>query len=187
LIRITPSGETTLILQGHYDLSSMVYVPTAGAIWAFQQHNSEILSISLQGEVTTLPLDFGGLARSIDLALDENGKVIALVVFDENYNIGPVHRELFRISPDGQISYLVDIDSPLATSEDDVYVSPTGDIYVIGPEEHPIFRMLKVTPEGEVSVFAKHLPYDTLSLVVSDAGDIYFTCSAGLFKISQTE
>lgn len=187
LIRISPAGEGTLISHSYHDLSSIVYVPALREIWGFEQNTSQMLSISEQGEESILPLDFGGRARTIDVALDGIGNVIALVAFEENYDVGPVHRGLYRVSPNQQITHLVDIDTPLCGSEDDVFVSPSGDIYVVGPEEHPVFRMLRITPDGEASSFARHLPYDTLGLTISDTGDIYFTCSAGLFRISRVD
>jgi len=96
-----------------------------------------------------------------------------------------VHRGLFRVTPDYEVILLANIDTPLATSEDDVCVGPTGDIFVVGPEEHPLFRMLRITRDGDVSIVARNLPFDTLSVTANRQGDIFFTCGAGLFRISK--
>jgi hypothetical protein len=165
----------------------MVYDALNNTFLAFDNESRQILNIALTGEVNPVHYDFGGEIHTVEFTPDLEDGLIALVVFMEGYDTGPVHRGLFRISNDQQVTLLTNIDSPLATTEDDVFVHPSGDIFVVGPEEHPIFRMLRITPQGEVSKFAGNLPYDTLSLTINGAGDIFFTCSAGLFKISESD
>lgn len=163
VIKITPIGLSSIILSGFYDLTSMVYDPIAGDILAFEQNRHQLIRITQEGTVTSIPIDFGGEAIAVDLAFDDDGgDFIALVVFLDGFNTGPVHRGLYRISSEYEATLIADIDTPLASSEDDVAVGPSGDIFVVGPEEHPDFRMLRISPEGEVSVVARNLPYDTL-------------------------
>jgi sugar lactone lactonase YvrE len=187
IVKITPEGTATVLFSGFYDLNNMVLDAANGNFLAFDNNSRQILSISSNGEVTPIQYDFGSEIHTVELTPDLEDGLIALVVFMEGHDTGPVHRGLFRISSDDQVTHLTDIDTPLATTEDDVFMHPSGDIFVVGPEEHPVFRMLKITPQGEVSVFARNLPYDTLSLTINDTGDIFFTCSAGLFKISEVE
>lgn len=184
LLKVAPDATTSTILSGNYDLHSLAFHPASGDFLAFELNDRRILRITAEGDMRVLPVDFGGEVLIADIALDQQGNLISLVVFEENYETGPVHRGLFRISPDNKVTLLANIDTPLATSEDDVFVGPSGDIFVVGPEEHPVFRMLRITPEGDVSVFARNLPFDTLSLTINQSGDIFFTCSAGLFKIA---
>lgn len=187
IVKITPDGTSSILFSGFYDLNNMVYDDTDGSFLAFDNNSRQILSIELNGEVTPIHYDFGGEVHTVQLTPDLDEGLIALVVFMEGHDTGPVHRGLFKIFNDHQVTHLTDIDTPLATTADDVFVHPSGDIFVVGPEEHPVFRMLRITPQGEVSVFARNLPYDTLSLTINDAGDVFFTCSAGLFKISEVE
>ena len=187
IVKITPDGTSSILLSGFYDLNNMVYDAADRSFLAFDNNNRQILSIDLNGNVTPIQYDFGGEVHTVEFTPDLDDGLIALVVFMEGHDTGPVHRGLFKISGDQQVTHLTDIDTPLATTEDDVFVHPSGDIFVVGPEEHPVFRMLRITPGGEVSEFARNLPYDTLSLTINDAGDIFFTCSAGLFKISEVE
>lgn len=187
IIKIARDGTATILFSGFYDLNNMVYDAANGSFLAFDNNSRQILSIKSNGEVTPIHYDFGGEIHTVELTPGIEGDLIALVIFEEGHDTGPVHRGLFKISNNQQVTFLTDIDTPLATTEDDVFVHPSGDIFVVGPEEHPVFRMLRITPQGEVSEFARNLPYDTLSLTINNAGDIFFTCSAGLFKISEVE
>ncbi|MBN1777944.1 MAG: hypothetical protein JW811_07460 [Clostridiales bacterium] len=59
-------------------------------------------------------------------------------------------------------------------------VSPDGNLWLyLNPES----VLYKVTPEGEVTVFATSLPVDAPSVVVGEDDNVYFACSAGLFHI----
>jgi sugar lactone lactonase YvrE len=186
LLKVTPDGTITNFLSREgMELHSLAYDVNTGDILAFEHLRQEILRISPEGLVEILPLDFGEKVNMIDLDFDTQGNLIGLVVFEEGLAHGPVRRGLFRIAPDNQVSLIVNIDTELAGTVDDVAVSPSGEIYAVGPEEHPIFRILRITPDGQVSVFARNVPYDILSVAVNQEGEVFFTCSAGLFKISK--
>jgi sugar lactone lactonase YvrE len=130
-----------------------------------------------------MPVNLGEPIDMIDLDLDREGNVIALVVFKEGIQEGPVRRRLVRMSPQGELTVLAKIDTREATTTDDVAVAPSGDIWIVTPQSHPLFRVLRIGAGGEVSVVAWNTPYDTLAVRVSESGEVYFTCSAGLFKI----
>lgn len=186
LLRVAADGRVdTIVSEAGFELHSIAYEPASGDIVAYQENSRRILRITPAGGIDVLPIDFGGPARTVDLAFDQRGNLICLVVFEENYDTGPVHRGLFRVTPDYEVTLLANIDTSLATSEDDVCVGPTGDMFVVGPEEHPLFRMLRITPDGDVSLVARNLPFDTLSCTTNRQGDVFFTCGAGLFRISE--
>lgn len=186
ILKITPDGTiTTFLTREGLELHSLAYDINTGDIVAFEKLREEVLRISSDGSMEVLPLDFGEKVNMIDLDFDPRGNLIGLVVFEEGLAYGPVRRGLFRIAPDNPVSLIVNIDTELAGTVDDVAVSPSGEIYVVGPEEHPIFRILRITPDGQVSVFARNVPYDILSVAFNQEGEVFFTCSTGLFKISK--
>jgi len=187
LLKVTSDGSINTIFSGGYYILSIAFHPQSGDILAFEQNESRLLRISSAGDLLDLEVDFGGQVHTADLAMDQSGNLIVLVIFEEGHDTGPVHRGLFKITPDNETMFITDIDTPLATTEDDVFVHPSGDIFVIGPEEHPDFRLLRITPEGDISVVAQRLPFDTLSLAINKDGEIFFTCSAGLFKVSEKD
>jgi sugar lactone lactonase YvrE len=186
LLKVTPEGTiTTFITREGLELHSLAYDINTGDILAFEKLREEVLRISSDGSIEVLPLDFGEKVNMIDLDFDPQGDLIGLVVFEEGLAHGPVRRGLYRVTPDNRLDLIVNIDTELAGTVDDVAVSPTGEIYVVGPEEHPNFRILQITQDGQVSVFARNVPYDILSVAINQEGEVFFTCSAGLFKISK--
>jgi hypothetical protein len=51
--------------------------------------------------------------------------------------------------------------------------------WAVNPEMH-IYR---VTPDGQVSLFAQNLPVDPAGLAVDRQGDLYFTSASGIYRI----
>lgn len=187
LLKVAPDGNISTIFAGSDDLHSIAIDPVSGDIFGFLQHGPRrIIKITPDGDRQGLPIDFGGELQVADLAFDQQANLIVLAVFKENYETGPVHRGLFRVTPDYEVTLITNIDTELATSEDDVAIHPSGDIFVVGPERHPWFRMLHITQDGEVDGIAWSLPFDALSLTINPKGEIFFTCSDGLFKMSQS-
>ena len=186
LLKVSTNGDISVILSGFYDLGTIAYDPSSGNIIAFEINERRLVRITPEGDMQPLPVSFGGDEFTADIALDQEGNLIILVVFEENLMTGPVHRGLFRISPSYDVTLITDIDTPMATTEEDMFVHPSGDIFVVTVELHPEFQLLRITPGGNISVIARKLPYDTLSLVINQYGEIFFTCSAGLFKVIET-
>jgi sugar lactone lactonase YvrE len=183
LLKIDIDKNISTIFSGWYDMGTIVYEPSSGDIIAFETNERRLIRIAPGGDMQPLPVNFGGDEFTADIALDNEGNLIILVVFEENINTGPVHRGLYRISPSYDVTLITDIDTPMATTEDDMFVHPSGDIFVVTVELHPEFQLLRISPDGNISVIARKLPYDTLSIVINQDGEIFFTCSAGLFKV----
>lgn len=185
LIRISPAGVPEIVLSGFYDLGSLVYHPGTGDIFAFEQNSRELLRVPREGLVESIPIDFGGEVAGLDLALDTAGGLLALVMYVDD-GMEQVPSVVFRISAGYEPTLIRSIDSPVSISEDELAVDASGNIYVIGVEQSPYSRMIKISPEGDITLIAWHLPHSAQSLAISEAGELYFTCSAGLFKIIPT-
>ena len=184
LIKILPSGLGSIIFSGHYDLVSLVYDPLTGDILAFEQNDHQLIRITPEGVSTAIPVDFGGELSGMDLAFDNAGDLIALVVFPGAGDAGSFTSRLYRISSEGQASLITNVDAPLMA--DHVSIGPSGEMFVVGPEEPPYSQLMKLSAEGKVTLVLKHIPNGTRSMAISNSGDIYFTCSAGLFRIFQS-
>ncbi|MFC1928941.1 hypothetical protein ACFLXK_05015 [Chloroflexota bacterium] len=67
----------------------------------------------------------------------------------------------------------------------DIAVSPSGDAFLLG---HPLgpFEIRKITPEGEVSIFATHLLVDPFGITFNAEGDLFFSCATGIYRIFRT-
>jgi len=46
-------------------------------------------------------------------------------------------------------------------------------------------ELVRITPTGEKSRIAWHLPIDPLSMAVNPEGDIFFNCAMAIFKVSR--
>jgi hypothetical protein len=184
LVKVSPNGTLEIFPTGAVDLLSIVPIQETGEVIGFDTNSKKFVSISPYGDIETISYNFGGDPYVAYLSSDEDGNIIALVWFNGERNPSVVHRGLFKITSDGQITHIMDIDTPPVGSEDDIYVAPNGDIFIIGvSDEDAVSRLLRITSEGEVSLFADNLPFSTQSIAVNQEGDVYFTCAAGLFRI----
>jgi len=59
-----------------------------------------------------------------------------------------------------------------------------GNIWVLANPERRIF---KVSPDGEVTIFADGVPIDNMAISVDREGDVYFTAMSAIFRIYQAE
>jgi hypothetical protein len=49
-------------------------------------------------------------------------------------------------------------------------------------------HMLRITPAGQVTLFARNLPIDPLAVAGSpDSTDLYFTSSRGVYRVFEAE
>jgi len=59
-------------------------------------------------------------------------------------------------------------------------VGPDGTIWwVVNPE----FEIYRISPNGEMTLFARNLPIDPAAVAVDDDGDVYFTSPSGIYRI----
>jgi hypothetical protein len=59
-----------------------------------------------------------------------------------------------------------------------------GNIWVLANPERRIF---KVSPDGDVTIFADGVPIDNMAISVDREGDVYFTATSAIFRIYQEE
>jgi hypothetical protein len=184
LLKVNTRGEVEILPTGGIDLLSIVNLPNTGEIIGFDTNGKSFVSVSSQYVVQPFNVQFGAPVHTVHLGLDPQGDLIALVVFEEGTREGPIHRGVFRISQTGEPTLLATIDTPFAGTEDNIYVAPSGEIFIAGASEvEAASWILKLSGEGERSILAENLPFSTQSLVVDERADVYFTCAAGLFKI----
>ncbi len=108
------------------------------------------------------------------------------VVYMENIGLGPTLTSLFEITTDGNVKLLAEFIDEIPCCEVDLAVSPSDDAFLLA---HPLdeFEIRKVTPEGDVSVFASHLPVDPFGIAISVEGDIFFSCATGIYRIFRAD
>lgn len=187
--RITPQGEEQPFVVGIPNPRSIVYDPVSGDFFVFSfapSGNNKIFRINPKGNRSAVPIDFGEEVFDGRVAIDKQGNLFVCVVYAKNQGIGPTFSSLLRITTDGDVKGLAKFTDEVPACMVDLAISPSGDVFLLA---HPAlsgessFEIRKVTPAGEVSVFAASLPVDPLGIAINTKGDIFFSCSTGIYRI----
>jgi sugar lactone lactonase YvrE len=195
LWKISPDGKKQVFSE-ELGLISIAFDPLSGNIFGFQHfftpdRPTRLLRIAPDGSVSHLPVAFKGEVWDGDLTVDSKGNILLLVTYAENINLGPLFSELFKISPSGEGEVIAKFTQNVTSWTGSVAVGPSGDIYIVdhpgleesGLEGPSAFVIWKVTPQGEISLFADRLPSDPFSIAINPEGDLFFTCGIGIYKI----
>jgi len=181
VLKITPEGQTRVLYQTPKAPRSITFDPISGDLFAYAVGTDEILRITPAGASSILPVKFDKDVFDATLAADGQGNILIYVVYVENFGVGPTISDLFKITPDGRKTFLAHFVDEVPGLAGGIAVSPLGDSFLLA--HSPEFRIRKVTPEGNVSIFADNLPIDPLAIAMNKEGDIFFTSSIGIFKI----
>jgi sugar lactone lactonase YvrE len=159
--RITPAGVvSTLVTGGTTSLPSFfpteVAVDATGNIYVLDQNNHMIWKVSSSGTVTP----FAGSPESAD-AKDGTGTDAHLVVptaiaIDKNGNLfvgDPIYNKIRKITPGAVVTTLVPAYGFLVTPRG-LAVDANGNLFVAGPAASGGNWIQKLTPAGELSLFA---------------------------------
>ncbi len=185
--RISPQGEKQLFV-GPRGAQSIAYDPVSGDFFAFMGKD-KIFRINPEGNTSAVPIDFGEELFNGRVAIDKQGNLLVYVVYAKNYNVGPTFSSLFRITTDGDVKTLAKFTDEVPACVVGIAVSPSGDAFLLAPPaltRGTPFAIRKVTPAGEVSIFAASLPVDPLGIAINSKGDIFFSCSTGIYRIFLT-
>jgi hypothetical protein len=184
ILKITPQGEKQVFI-GHPDPRSIAYDAVSGDLFVFMGNTKELFRITPKGNKSVVPIDFGEDVFDGRIAIDKQGNLFVCVVYTKNYGVGPTFSSLFKIATDGDVKTLAKFADQVPCCLVDIAISPSGDAFLLA---HPLdgFEIRKVTPEGEVSIFASHLPVDPFSITFNGEGDLFFSCSTGIYRIYRT-
>lgn len=167
-----PEGVTTLVSTRYTSFNSRLIVEASTGdfiVSGVQAISPALFRVTPEGRVTTIAL---GPAPGLFTFVLENSGTGDLVVggFDESV---PALGFLWRVSPDGDLmTFAADeaLGFPIGAAQD----HRSGDLFVIGvdtwfggPSENP--RLVKVSPDGTVTIVASALP---LTYPVDVVGDI---------------
>ena len=62
----------------------------------------------------------------------------------------------------------------------DLSVDQQGMVWWIA---NPDFRFYRITPDGQVTLFAQNIFFDPGAIAVDSQGDVYFTSPNGIYRI----
>jgi len=186
VLKITPEGQKITLYQTPKGLRSITFDPVSGDFFVFvtvPDIHDEILRITPAGVASVLPVEFDKDIFTATLAADGQGNILAHVIYRENFGVGPTISDLFKITLDGKKTLLAHFVDEVPAWEGSIAVNSSGDSYLLA-HSLQAFKIRKITPEGNVSVFADNLPIDPFAIAMNKEGDIFFTSALGIFKIS---
>ena len=167
--------------------------PTTGTVWGIAPR--ELWWIDSRGRRRTLSTRSAGeMVES--LAFTPDGTLYIVAYPSADLTTIPVASALYRVDvATGRFDEVADLSTvgiccPMgrigAGADGCVYWVGHGDLYLPGHNED--MHMLRIAPDGTVTVFATNLPMDPSAVTGSLAGpDLYFASGSGVFRIYPEE
>jgi sugar lactone lactonase YvrE len=189
------TGTLTTLSDEVGDAYSLAIEPTTGRLWG--SGDETLWYLDETGLCHTIPFTLGmGLFPFHSIAFTPDGTLYAYTITGDP-NVAPVVHGVYRVDPAGPTYTLIaDLTtihvcclgpSQIGVGRDgNIYWVGFGDRYTVGHE--PDMHMLRITPAGAVTLFARHLPIDPQAVAGSPSStDLYFSSSTGVYRVFETE
>ncbi|KHO54303.1 MAG: Ig [archaeon GW2011_AR21] len=191
VLLVTPEHEVRTLKSwncldpGARGLWSISVDPKTGLAVAYDEGNSELVSVDENGDIAVLPNSFSFDTKSVYLDHAPDGTLYATETNKKNFETGPlVERNIIRFDDNGNPKIVADFNHIGCCTTENIAISPNGTIYVIGYKlEGNDMSLWRVTNEGEKILLSDKLPIDPLAIAIDVEDNIYLTSSAGLLKI----
>jgi sugar lactone lactonase YvrE len=180
---------------GH-SIYSLAIEPSTGRLWGSTE--DKLWYVDNLDIYHTIPFTLGiGLFPFHSIAFTPDGTLYAYTVTGDP-NVAPVAHGVYRVDPAGPTYTLIaDLTtihvcclgpSQIGAGRDgNIYWVGFSDRYAVGNESSDM-QMLRITPAGAVTVFARHLPIDPRSVAGSpNSTDLYFSGSRGVYRIFEAD
>jgi len=181
---VPPGGSDVVQIPdaGKYGICTMAVHPSSGHLFTATHRGSSIAEFTLDGLVTEYPLQFPKAIFDIYIDAASDGTLYAFASEAEHQQTGPVvERWLLRLDVEnGSTEIVAQIDREGCCVMGNLNIDSQGLLWLlIDPE----FRIYRVTPDGEIMLFAQNLPIDPGAVAVDSQGDVYFTSPSGIYRI----
>ncbi|MEK6888064.1 MAG: putative Ig domain-containing protein [Candidatus Aenigmatarchaeota archaeon] len=191
VLLVTPKREVKTLASwdcsnsGARGMWSISVNPKTGLAVAYDEGNSELVSVDENGDVSVLPYSFDFDTKSVYLDHAPDGTLYATETSKKDFETGPlVERNIIRFGVEGSPKIVADFNHIGCCTTENIAISPNGTIYVLGYKlEGNDMSLWKITDNGEKILLSDKLPIDPLSVAVDDKGNIYVASSAGLLRI----
>jgi sugar lactone lactonase YvrE len=190
----TLTGITGTLITLNDDALSLAIEPTTNRLWGIG--NEELWYLDELDIRHTIPFTLSTNFWTNSLAFTPDGTLYVYTITGDP-NITPVEHGVYRVDPAGPTYTLVaDLTtinvcclgpSQIGAGRDgNIYWVGFGDRYTPGHERD--MHMLRITPSGAVTLFARHLPIDPLAVTGSpDSTDLYFSSSRGVYRVFEAK
>ncbi|MFH1750769.1 MAG: hypothetical protein ABH863_03765 [Candidatus Micrarchaeota archaeon] len=191
VLLVTPKREVKTLASwdcrdpGARGMWSISVDPKTGLAVAYDEGNSELVSVDENRIVTALPHSFDFDTKSAYLDHAPDGTLYATETNKKNFETGPlVERNIIRFDENGKARIIADFNHVGCCTTENIAIAPDGTVYVLGYKlEGNDMSLWRVTNEGEKILLSDKLPIDPLAIAIDGKGSIYLTSSAGLLKI----
>ena len=190
----TLTGITGTLITLDDAALSLAVDPTTNRLWGIG--NEELWYLDEVNVRHAVPFTLSPNQWVNSIAFTPDG-TLYLYTITGDPNIAPVVHGVYRVNPAGPAYTLIaDLTtvhvcclgpSQIGAGLDgNIYWVGFGDRYTVGNEAD--MHMLRITPAGQVTLFAHNLPIDPLAVTGSpDSTDLYFSSSRGIYRIFEAE
>jgi hypothetical protein len=174
------------------EIMTLAVDPSSGRLLVNEPHGM-IRSYDQNGFLSEYRINYPKPIGASRISFGDDGKLFALATATMIPG-QPTERWVFKLDlQSGQSTTFAELHHKIPTmdfngmdvdSQGNVWVS-VGVEYLI-PQSNsysPNNHIYKITPNGDLILFARNLPIDALSIAVSQSGDVYFSCGGGIFRI----
>jgi sugar lactone lactonase YvrE len=190
----TLTGITGTLITLDDAALSLAVEPTTNRLWGIG--NEELWYLDELDVRHAVPFTLSTNQWVHSIAFTPDG-TLYLYTITGDPNITPVVHGVYRVNPAGPTYTLIaDLTtihvcclgpSQIGAGHDgNIYWVGFGDRYTVGNEAD--MHMVRVTPAGQVTLFARNLPIDPLAVTGSlDSTDLYFTSSEGVYRVFEVK
>ena len=181
---VPPRGSDVVQIPdaGKYGIFTMAVHPSSGHLFTARHSGSSITEFTLDGLVTEYPLQFPKAVWDLYIDAAPDGTLYAFASEAARQQTGPVvERWLLRLDVEnGSTEIVAEIDREGCCVMGNLSIDSQGLLWLL---INPEFRIYRVTPDGEIMLFAQNLPIDPGAVAVDSQGDVYFTSPSGIYRI----
>lgn len=194
LFYLPPGGSSPveIIDPNLPEIMSLAVDPSSGRLLV-NEPNGTIRSYDQNGFQNEYKISFPKPIATSRISFGNDGELFALATATMTPS-QPTERWVFKLDlSNGKSTILAELHHKIPTLDFNPMVGDfQGNVWVsIGVEYltpqtnsyNPNNHIYKITPNGDLILFARNLPIDALSIAVSQSGDVYFSCGGGIFRI----
>lgn len=185
----TSEGITNTLIADNSGVGSLAVHPQTDVLWGTS--TDELWYLNSSGERVTILYPFQVWVSPPSLTFTPDG-TLYFYATTSDIQVAPVQQGIYRVDPtDSSFTRIADLSTVnMCCGIGAIGAGNDGNIYWVGysdrytPYNNPEMHMLRITPSGEVTLFARNLPIDPAAVTGDpNSTDLYFGCAAGVYRV----